>query len=92
MKTDTIRVIGFRVLVYAIIEFIIQRIIMLDFLKDILKVGLITIVQMLIAFSIGTAAAAMVCWYYGIPLWFSILGGIVVLGIALAIKSDSIFD
>ena len=65
---------------------------MIDFLKDLLKVGLATFLQMLIAFSIGTAAAALACWYYDIPLGFSILGGILVLGIALALMSDSIFD
>jgi len=32
------------------------------------------------------------CWYYGIPMIFSVLGGILVLGIALALMSDSIFD
>lgn len=65
---------------------------MLDFLKDLLKIGLTAVLQMLIAFSIGTGAAAIVCWYYGIPLAFSILGGMLVLGLALALISDSIFD
>ena len=65
---------------------------MLDFLKDLLKIGLTAIFQMLIAFSIGTGAAAIACWYYSIPLVFSILGGILVLGLALALMSDSIFD
>ena len=64
---------------------------MLDFLKFFLKAGLIAILQMLIAFSIGTGATAIACWYYDIPLVFSILGGILVLGIALALMSDSIF-
>ena len=48
--------------------------------------------QLLIAFSIGTGAAAVVCWYYGVPLALSLLGGILVLGLALAVKSDSLFD
>ncbi len=65
---------------------------MLNFLKDILKAGLVAILKFVIAFSVGTGAAAVVCWYYSVPLGFSILGGILVLGLALAIMSDSIFD
>ena len=65
---------------------------MLDFLKDLLKIGVTALMQMLIAFAIGTGAAAVACWYYEIPLGFSILGGILVLGLALALMSDSIFD
>jgi hypothetical protein len=65
---------------------------MLDFLKELLKIGLSAILKFLIAFSVGTGAAAAVCWYYGIPLGFSILGGIFVIGVALALMSDSMFD
>ena len=65
---------------------------MLDFLKDLLKIGVTALMQMLIAFAIGTGAAAVACGYYEIPLGFSILGGILVLGLALALMSDSIFD
>lgn len=48
--------------------------------------------QLLLAFSIGTGAAALVCWHYGAPLFLSLLGGILVLGFALALKTDSLFD
>lgn len=65
---------------------------MLEFLKDLLKIGLDAIIKFVTAFGVGTGAGAVVCWYYGIPLGFSILGGILVLGIALALMSDSIFD
>ena len=65
---------------------------MLDFFKDLLKIGLSAIIKFVIAFAIGTGAGAIVCWYYNIPLGLSILGGILVLGIALALMSDSIFD
>ncbi len=65
---------------------------MLDFLKDILKIGLVTILKFIVAFAVGTGAGAVVCWYYAVPLGFSILGGILVLGIALALMSDSMFD
>ena len=49
-------------------------------------------VKLVIAFVVGTGAGAIVCWYYGIPLIFSLLGGIVVLVLALAISTDSLFS
>lgn len=49
-------------------------------------------VKFIIAFAVGTGAGAIVCWYYGIPLVFSVLGGILVLGFALALSSDSLFS
>jgi phosphate/sulfate permease len=49
-------------------------------------------INMIFAFAIGTGAGAVVCWYYGIPLAFSIIGGILVLGLALAFTSDSLFS
>jgi len=48
--------------------------------------------QLLVAFALGTGGAAIVCWYYEFPLALSILGGILVLGLALAFKTDSFFD
>jgi len=45
-----------------------------------------------IAFAVGTGAGAIVCWYYRIPLVFSVLGGILVLDLALAVLSDSLFS
>ena len=48
--------------------------------------------KLAISFGIGTAGGAIVCWYYGIPLALSILGGILVLGFALALTSDTWFD
>ena len=49
------------------------------------------ILKFVTAFAVGTGAGALVCWYYGIPLVFSLLGGILVLGLALALLSDSSF-
>ena len=49
-------------------------------------------VKLIIAFAVGTGAGAIVCWFYGIPLVFSLLGGILVLGLALAISTDSLFS
>ena len=49
-------------------------------------------VKFIIAFAVGTGAGAIVCWYYGIPLVFSLLGGILVLGLALALSTDSLFS
>jgi hypothetical protein len=58
-----------------------------------LLVGLVRdAVKLIIAFAIGTGAGAIVCWYYGFPLVFSILGGIIVLGLALALSTDSLFS
>ena len=65
---------------------------MIDFLKDLLKIGLSAVLKVAVFFGVGTGGAAIVCWYYGIPLAFSIFGGILVLGTALALMSDSIFD
>lgn len=47
--------------------------------------------KLVVAFAIGTGGGAIVCWYYGIPLALSILGGILVLGLAVALMSDSWF-
>lgn len=49
-------------------------------------------VKFIVAFAVGTGAGAIVCWYYGIPLVFSFLGGILVLGLALALSTDSLFS
>lgn len=48
--------------------------------------------KFIIAFAVGTGAGAIACWYYGIPLVFSLLGGILVLGLALALSTDSVFS
>jgi hypothetical protein len=63
-----------------------------DFLKDLLKIGLTAILRLSIAFGVGTAGTAVVCLYYNVPIAVSLLGGIVVLGIALALMSHSPFD
>ena len=49
-------------------------------------------VKLIVAFALGTGAGAIACWYYGIPLVFSLLGGILVLGLALALSTDSLFS
>ena len=51
-----------------------------------------SLLNYLIAFAVGTGAAAVVCLYYGAPLAFSLIGGFVVLGVALALASGSVFD
>lgn len=48
--------------------------------------------NLIIAFCVGTGAGAIVCWYYGIPMIFSLLGGILVLGLAVAFWSDGFFS
>ena len=49
-------------------------------------------VKLVLAFALGTGAGAIVCWYFGIPLVFSFLGGFLVLALALALTSDSWFS
>ena len=48
--------------------------------------------QLIVAFAVGTGAGAIACWYYGVPMVFSLLGGILVLGLALALSTDSLFS
>jgi hypothetical protein len=49
-------------------------------------------VKFIVAFASGTGAGAIACWYYGIPLVFSLLGDILVPGLALALSTDSLFS
>ena len=49
-------------------------------------------VKFILAFAVGTGAGAIVCWYYGNHLVFSLLGGILVLGLALALSTDSLIS
>ena len=49
-------------------------------------------IKFITAFVVGTGAGAIVCWYYGLPLALSLIGGFLVLGIALALMSDSLFS
>jgi hypothetical protein len=62
------------------------------FLSSILVSLVRDAVKLIFAFAVGTGAGAIVCWYYGIPLVFSVLGGILVLGLALALATDSLFS
>lgn len=61
---------------------------MSEFLNELMKTSFNALVKLTVGFSIGTGAGAAVCWYYGIPMGLSIIGGILVLGIALALISD----
>jgi len=47
--------------------------------------------KLIVSFALGTGAGAIVCWYYGVPLALSILGGILVLGVAIALSTESLF-
>jgi hypothetical protein len=48
-------------------------------------------IKFVIAFAVGTVATGIICWYYSIPLAFSLLGGLLVLGIPLAAMPDIFF-
>lgn len=50
------------------------------------------LMMMLFAFAIGTGAAALACWYYELPLVLSLGGGLIVLGLAVALQTDSLFS
>ena len=63
----------------------------LGFLKELGASLLGALLKFILAFAVGTGAGALVCWYYGLPLVLSLVGGILVLGLALALMSDSIF-
>jgi hypothetical protein len=55
-----------------------------DFLGD--------MVFIIVVFLVSTGAGALVCLYYELPLVLSQIGVLFVLGIALAYRSNSIFD
>ncbi len=62
------------------------------FIKSLVK-GLVgSLVQAIVAFVVGTGAAAIACWYYELPLVLSLGGGFIVLALWLAIMSDSVFS
>jgi len=65
---------------------------MKEFFIALLKDGLRTLVKLILAFAVGTGAGALVCWYYKLPMVLSLGGGIFVLGIGVALMTDSIFD
>ena len=64
---------------------------MLRFMIEVLTEVFGLLVQFLVAFGIGTGAAALVCWQYDMPLVLSIVGGFLVLGATLAFSSDNTF-
>jgi hypothetical protein len=62
------------------------------FLSDLVGSLVRDFVKFIIAFTVGTGAGAIACLYYGIPLVFALAGGILVLGLALALSTDSLFS
>lgn len=62
------------------------------FLRTLLQGIVRDAIKFITAFVVGTGAGAIVCWYYGFPLALSLIGGFLVLGIALALMSDSLFS
>jgi len=57
-------------------------------LRGILK----ELIVMAIVFAVATGISAAVCFYYGLPLILSLIGGFLSVGAVFYIKSDSIFD
>ena len=48
--------------------------------------------RLLIAFCIGTVVSAGVCLYYGLPLVLSLIGGFIVLGVAVLFLTNAFMD
>ncbi len=64
----------------------------LGFLKELGASIAGALVKFILAFAVGTGGGAIVCWYYGLPLVLSVIGGILVLGLALALSTDGLFS
>ena len=61
----------------------------IELLQNILK----DLLLMAIVFSVATGISAIVCLYYGAPVWLSIIGGFLSIGVIFFIKMHSIiFD
>ncbi|MEL6868651.1 MAG: hypothetical protein AAFO81_02530 [Pseudomonadota bacterium] len=59
------------------------------FLLDLMAGLARDLLKVVIAFVVGTGAGAIACAYYGLPMVLSLGGGILVVGIALALSMDS---
>ena len=58
-----------------------------------LLIGLVRdLFKFVIAFAVGTGGSAIACWYYGLPLALSLVGGFIVLALALVLTTDTIFS
>ena len=62
-----------------------------EFLVDVFGSLMRDALKLLVAFGIGTGASAVVCWYYGLPLALSLVGGFIVLGVVVALLAGSSF-
>lgn len=54
------------------------------FLTSLIQGAIRDTIGMWISVLIGTAVAAVICLYYGIPLIFSLVGGVLVLSVYMA--------
>ncbi|WP_284177283.1 hypothetical protein [Rhabdaerophilum sp. SD176] len=54
-----------------------------DFFSKLIRGIVQELVKVAAAFGLGTAAGAAICLYYGVPLIFSLLGGIVLVALML---------
>lgn len=62
------------------------------FFPSLLRGILKELIVMAIVFAVATGISAAVCFYYGLPLIISLIGGFLSVGAVFYIKSDSIFD
>ncbi len=65
---------------------------MINFFISLLKLILQEFIKFVTAFAVGTSAGAMVCLYMGLPLVLSLFGGFLVMGIALALLTDTFYS
>lgn len=59
-----------------------------NFFQGLLQRILGDIVRLFVAFGMGTGIGAGVCLYYGFPIGFSLVGGLIVLGVVAALLSE----
>ena len=59
------------------------------FLAGLLNAFARSLVYFFAAFTVGIGVSAAVCLYYGLPIALSLVGGFIVLGIALVVMSGT---
>ena len=59
---------------------------MQKFIQQVAKYIFDVFLKFTILFIIGSGAGAIVCWHYSLPIVFSLLGGVLVVGSTLALS------
>ena len=61
-----------------------------SFFAGLLRSILQDLIVMAIVFGVATGISAAVCFYYGLPLALSLIGGFLAIGAVFVVKSNSI--